>query len=286
MSTSGSNNMDMQGINHMIALFARSTRDVLVAAHRGIWSAAPENSLSAIQAAIAIGAHIVEIDVHRTRDGELVLMHDATVDRMTNGRGKIAELTLREIKALRLRNGSGGENAPLSDETVPTLREAMEAAKDRIMVNVDKIWKFKDDVWDIVRETGTAAQTIFKGTAGHEEVAQWLASKSPRPLYMHIVLDKNIGGLDSMMTAVKPDAYELVFATMDDLAIAETTIVAIKRTGARIWINMMFKQFAGGLTDEPSCWDWCVERGATMLQTDYSAEMLARYPHALVQMKA
>ncbi|CAG7637608.1 glycerophosphodiester phosphodiesterase family protein [Paenibacillus allorhizosphaerae] len=286
MSTTGNNDIHPQGIDQTFALFARSTKHVLVAAHRGVWIAAPENSISAIRAAIDAGAHIVEIDLHRTKDGELVLMHDPTVDRMTNGQGKIAELTLNEIKSLRLKNGSGGADTPLTDETVPTLREAMEIAKDRIMVNVDKCWKFKDDVWAIIEETGTTAQTIFKGTAGHEEVARWLASKSPRPVYMHIVLDKNIGGLDDIMTTVKPDAYELVFATMDDQAISDATIAKIKQTGARMWINMMFKQFAGGLTDDPTCWDWCIERGATMLQTDFSADMLRKYAHAHVDMKA
>lgn len=267
----------MSSIDHTISTFTRTTRQILVAAHRGVWSAAPENSISAIQAAIDVGAHIVEIDIHRTKDDELILMHDSTVDRMTNGKGKIAELTLADIKALRLKTGSGGADASSTNETVPTLREAMETAKHRIMVNVDKCWKFRDEVWSILEESGTTTQTIFKGTASHEEVTRWLASKSSKPIYMHIVLDKNIGGLEEVISEVKPDAYELVFGTIDDQAISEETLAKIKQTGARIWINMMFKQFAGGLTDEPTCWDWCVERGATILQTDYSANMLRKY---------
>ncbi|GAA2598027.1 hypothetical protein GCM10010435_91750 [Winogradskya consettensis] len=78
------------------------------AAHRGYWRGAPENSLPAITQAIQHGAHIVEIDVQRTSDGELVLMHDDSVDRTTDGTGKVVALTLAQMRSLRLRSGLGG----------------------------------------------------------------------------------------------------------------------------------------------------------------------------------
>ena len=66
---------------------------VLVVAHRGNWSIAPENSLAAIDSAIQMKVDIVEIDIRKTKDGELVLMHDDTVDRTTNGTGKVKDKT-------------------------------------------------------------------------------------------------------------------------------------------------------------------------------------------------
>jgi glycerophosphoryl diester phosphodiesterase len=82
-----------------------------IASHRGgafLW---PENSLLAIRHALAWPAEQVEFDVHASADGEPVVFHDATLDRMTDGHGPLAALTLRELRALRLR-GTGGEGIP------------------------------------------------------------------------------------------------------------------------------------------------------------------------------
>ena len=87
-----------------------------VYAHRGATESAPENSLAACAAAFALGASC-EVDVRAARDGALVLMHDETVARTTDARGRIAKLTLLELRALRLRGPAG--------ERVPTLEEVL-----------------------------------------------------------------------------------------------------------------------------------------------------------------
>src|SRR3712207_3114810 len=79
-----------------------TSRKVLVAAHRANWDAAPENSLPAIQSCIDNGVDIVEIDNKMTKDGHLIIMHDQTIDRTTNGKGKVADYSLAEIKKFRL----------------------------------------------------------------------------------------------------------------------------------------------------------------------------------------
>lgn len=139
--------------------------EVLVAAHRGHWRAAPELSLKAVRSAVKAGAHVVEIDVRRTADGHLVLMHDSTVDRTTDGSGAVSELTLAEVKRLRLKVGLGGDQAPLTDQRVPTLVEAMATVRGRAMVNLDKAWEIRDEVYDVLVETDTLDHGIFKGPA-------------------------------------------------------------------------------------------------------------------------
>lgn len=102
------------------------TDQVLVVAHRAYWrSNAPENSLAAIDSAIQLKMDMVELDVWRTKDHHLVLMHDPTVDRTTDGKGRIADMTLAEIKQLRLKDKDGR----LTSHRVPTLREALLLAK-------------------------------------------------------------------------------------------------------------------------------------------------------------
>ena len=108
---------------------------VLVISHRGDWRYAPENSVEAVERCIELGVDVVEIDVRLTKDGHLVAMHDNTVDRTTNGTGKVSDLTLAEIKELRLKNACGARGSRIQ---VPTMEEIMLAAKDKVMINLDK----------------------------------------------------------------------------------------------------------------------------------------------------
>ena len=87
-------------------LFESNSKEVLVAAHRGDWRNACENSLEAIENAIRMGVDIVEVDLARTKDGHLILLHDNTLDRTTTGKGKPEDHTLAEIKALRDRKST------------------------------------------------------------------------------------------------------------------------------------------------------------------------------------
>ena len=80
-----------------------ASKRVWVAAHRADLVYSPENSIQALENAIFFGADIIETDVRLTKDGHIVIMHDYSVDRTTNGTGYVADLTLEEIKKLRLK---------------------------------------------------------------------------------------------------------------------------------------------------------------------------------------
>ena len=103
---------------------ARAAAPVLFAAHRGgslLW---PENSLLAFGKAVSLGADFLEFDVHLSKDGEAVVIHDATLERTTTGRGPVREGTLSELKGVRLRDSAG----TVTEETVPTLEEVVRLA--------------------------------------------------------------------------------------------------------------------------------------------------------------
>ena len=86
-------------------LMNRDQSSVIVVAHRGDWRNFPENSLEAIDNAVRMGVDIVELDVKKTKDGELILMHDRALDRTTTGKGLVSEATLDYIRGLKLKNG-------------------------------------------------------------------------------------------------------------------------------------------------------------------------------------
>lgn len=126
-----------------------------VIAHRGDSAAAPENTLAAFAAALAAGADIVELDVQLTRDRQVVVIHDPTVERTTNGRGAVGELTLQELRAL-----SAGYPAvfggAFAGERVPTLGEALHFLQGRGRVVIE----IKRESADGASEDGIEALTL------------------------------------------------------------------------------------------------------------------------------
>ncbi|MEM3426627.1 MAG: glycerophosphodiester phosphodiesterase family protein, partial [Thermoproteota archaeon] len=100
---------------------------VLKIGHRGARFYEPENTLRSFRKALELGVDAVELDVRRTRDGELVVIHDAEVDRTTNGKGLVRELTLEEIR--RLDAGKG--------EKIPTLEEALDFLDGRVKILIE-----------------------------------------------------------------------------------------------------------------------------------------------------
>jgi glycerophosphoryl diester phosphodiesterase len=242
---------------------------IMTAAHRGQWREAPENSVPAITAAFADGAEIVELDVQLTKDGVPVLMHDTTVDRTTDGKGRVADLTLAEIRKLRLRQGLGGAQAALTGERIPTLEEAMLLAKHRGLVNLDKGWPFREEIYEVLARTGTVRNGLFKSSAAVAEVEAFRA-EHPDTLYMHVISDTNLAHLDQF-GARQPLAYEVVFDSVHDAVAAKPVLDRMRRTG-RVWINSMWFGLADRYTDERSLID--PDRGWGALIDDFGASML------------
>ncbi len=115
---------------------------LFVVAHRGCWAAAPENSVAAIEACIKMGVEAVEIDVQLTKDKKLIVFHDRTLDRMTDTWGYVSDKSFDEIRSLALmeRDGSLAKLASRRFKTfhrIPTLKEVFEAARGKIMINLE-----------------------------------------------------------------------------------------------------------------------------------------------------
>ena len=111
-----------------------SQRVPLIIAHRGDLSTAPENTLPAFQRAWAAGADGVELDVRATRDGQLVVFHDRTLERTSNGRGPVGNFTLEEIRSLDVGSWFG---PAFKGETAPTLDEVFESLPHDFLINVE-----------------------------------------------------------------------------------------------------------------------------------------------------
>ncbi len=124
-----------------------STSRPLIIAHRGFRARYPENTLAAFQAAVDIGADMIELDVTLTQDRQLVVIHDDTLDRTTTGKGPVREILLKDARQL----DAGSWFDPRFAQTrIPTLEEVLDAVGRRILINIEiKPEAFEPDApWD------------------------------------------------------------------------------------------------------------------------------------------
>ncbi|MDE5882240.1 MAG: glycerophosphodiester phosphodiesterase family protein [Muribaculaceae bacterium] len=253
-------------------LLSGDKTSVIVASHRGDWRNFPENSLEAIDNAIAMGVDIVELDVHRTQDSVLILMHDPKLDRTTTGKGLIAESTMDYINTLNLKNGCNIRTI----HKVPTLEEALLHAKGKIMINLDKADRYFDQVYDLLVKTGTTKQIIMKGNKSAEKVKEQFGTYLDEVIHMPIVnLDKEDAEeqIEMFISDMHPVAFELLYKL-------DTNPIPVKLKDnlngrSLIWYNTLWDTMAGGHDDDMSLKDpdkgygYLIDSlGATIIQTD------------------
>jgi glycerophosphoryl diester phosphodiesterase len=135
---------------------------LLVIAHRGASGNAPENTLAAFRKAIALGASFIETDLQLSRDARFVAIHDATVNRTTNGHGAVHDMTLADLRKLDAGSWFGSEFA---GERIPTLEEILEFSKKNDVVFYLEIkpggsWGGEHAMIGALRESGEIPRTV------------------------------------------------------------------------------------------------------------------------------
>jgi len=140
-------------------------------AHRGDQRIAPENTVPAFRLAVEKGGHQVEFDVTISRDGQLVVMHDATVDRTTSGSGLVTELTFEELRSF----DAGSWKAPeYAGTRIPTFREVLEAAPPPVVLNchLREAPGVVEETMRQVLEMGRVAQCVLGASSTQARIAQ------------------------------------------------------------------------------------------------------------------
>jgi len=161
--------------------------DAAITAHRGAKAAAPENTLAAFKAAIDAGADYVELDVQRTRDGEVVVMHDADFMRMGDDPRRVADLTAAEIATIDIGRKYGPQFA---GERAPTLKQVIDLARGRIRINIELKYNVPDPdlataVVDLLRREDFIDQVVI--TSLDYAALKQVKSLEPRLETGHIV---------------------------------------------------------------------------------------------------
>ena len=257
---------------------------VFVIAHRGDWRNFPENSLEAIESVIKMGVDIVELDVHRTADGELVVCHDKTIDRTTNGKGKISELTLDYIRTRNLRAG----HKIVTRFKMPTLEEALDVCKGRILINIDKGINYYDQIMDMLVKRNMVDQVIIKSSKSAASMKEFFAQHDKNMLYMPVVnyntksWGKHEQLFNEYLTTDLPFiAFEMCWN--GTLPNEKKVFNKVVKSGKRLWINSLWNSLCGGKADleddaaifnQDKTYGKILSYGTSMIQTDRPALLI------------
>ena len=256
------------------------TNYVVVIAHRSDWRHYPENSLAAMEGAIAMGVDMVEIDVQRTADGVLVCCHDGSVDRTTTGKGKVKEITSDYIATLKLKTKQGD----VTEYGMPTLAQALDLCRGRVLINIDKGINYYDQILEMLVERDMVEQVVIKSSKKPTTVAKHFAKHSQNMLYMPIInyraknWERHSPLFESYLSSDVPTiAYEICW---DGTLKGERKIFnRVIDSGAKLWVNTLWDSLCGGSKhsfaddnalngNEHKIYGKLLKYGVTMIQTD------------------
>jgi glycerophosphoryl diester phosphodiesterase len=220
---------------------------IAVIAHRGEHLHHPENTLPAYQAAIDAGADFIEVDVRTTSDGTLVMMHDATVDSQTNGKGAVKDMTFAQIRALDVHGSK-----------VPTFDEVLELARDKIGVYVDSKQVSAADMIAAVERYGMQDRIVVYG--GYQYLKD-VAALRPKIKIMP-------ESVSAAFCRKLIDEFHPRVIAFDARDFTDEIIALAKNAKADIYVDRF------GDADTPAIWQDAINRGATGIQTNRPAELV------------
>lgn len=235
----------------------------MIAGHRGaggdLGVLAPEDTVSAVRAAVALGIEIVETDPRPTKDGVLVNMHDEDVSRVTNGTGNVSELTYAEIKAFTLKTGP--YPGDFSCEHVATLQEILSAAKGKIHVLIDANKTDRVDLLvQAVLDTGTLDWAIFD-TSSQQKIDEALILA---PTLLTMIRVDSAADLDAKLAHFSTHPPVLVEASGAPGGFASEILAR----GHRPFIDVFIADGIGAATGDLSGYQAYLDQGYQVLQSD------------------
>lgn len=228
----------------------------VVIAHRGDHENVPENTLAAYRQAIVCGADYVEVDLRTTRDGRFVVMHDATVDRTTDGKGEVKALKYRDIRKLKI---YGTRNGDPGTYRVPGFKEVLKTCRDHINIYLD----FKSgDVrraYRLMKKSGMQDHVVVY-LNNEEQYKAWKQVAPGLPLMASLPESMDLGQLDSLL-----DKKEI---SVVDNAYREERIEFLHARGIAVWSDVESEG------EGPAVWQKMLDSGADGLQTDHPRELI------------
>lgn len=233
----------------------------IVIAHRGDHVIYPENTLAAYKEAIKNEADYVEIDLRTTKDGQLVSMHDASLNRMTNGKGPVKDMTLAEIEELQVKSKDSLDKTVYR---VPTFEQILNACKNRIYIYID--FKEADPAvaYQMLKKFGMEKQVLVYINAPHQ-FTEWRKADPEMPLMVSMPDSvKSPSAMKNFINKVKPDILDGSYQGYDN-----TMVTFANNNNLPVWPDAQSRD------EGPQVWELALQKGLKGLQTDH--------PEALVK---
>jgi len=240
-----------------MARYLRPGHHFVVCAHRGDHVLAPENTLDAFEEAARNDVDFMEIDLRTSKDGEIVVMHDDTVDRMTDGTGKVADLTLPELKALKFKK------ARRDGEKVPTFDEVLKKIHGKINIYMDIKAVHPAQILPLLKKYKMEANVIAYVYSA-EQRDEWRTGAPNIPL---------ISDLRAMASPeqIEEDWKKSPFAITDGSARAYKPELIEKWHALGVGVVPDIQNPA----EAPSQWKPMIDMGVDGLQTDHPEQLIA-----------
>ena len=257
---------------------------VLVVAHRGVWTRAPENSLSALDEAISSGADIIEVDTQTTADHQLVVIHDAWLDRTCDHQGEVARMPFSEVRRARLRGSDGRAGMVVTEERVPLLEALLEEARGRIVVNIDiKFERDRQRVMDLILDMNMADGVLLKSKIDltTQTFPLDMTDSQRRIPFMPIVTTQS-GSFAEELRKIEDFGAQIVELNFTDLVDVISAKEELQRLGIRLWVNTLDEAHPLDYCDSRAyphpaeVWGELVKAGFGAIQTD-SVSQLRRW---------
>lgn len=245
----------------------QTSKGFLVSCHRGCTERAPENTVAAARDALRLGVDLIECDVRTTADGHLVIMHDSTVDRTTDGFGPVSGMTLAQVRRLRIRDT---RFESVGTHHVPTLDELVKAVDGRAGFYIDTKDVHPAALKRIIRDPKVIAKSF--AYISTDEALLWkqhipalrLMATAPNDVrtpkqLQDFVTKFQLSALDGPLTLTKEQV-----ATAFDLGVVYIPDTLTLTEGPEIWSDVIARGASGIQTDRPTALlDFLRKRGIT-----------------------
>ena len=240
---------------------------VSVAAHRGNSKYFPENTLAAFKSAMELDPDMLEIDLHMTKDGEIIMMHDHAVDRTTDGTGLIREKTLAEMKQL---DAGSWKGAKFAGEKVPTFREFLDFLRDypEVLVNVelkdyphhsgDFAYESAEKSIAMLMEYGILDRCVINTWSG--ELNEWLKEKYGDDVMIHAYHPQELMGPNQKRFVYTYAYCVCLFGTKAQPVVEKRHFDFAKSYGVEPWVYYP--------VDTPEVYDQSIENGAVLFTSN------------------
>jgi glycerophosphoryl diester phosphodiesterase len=238
----------------------RAANEILVCAHRGFHEKAPENSLQSVVDAINASIDIIEVDVRTTKDGVLILMHDETIDRTTDGSGRVNSFTWNELQRFGLT-----VNDSVTGYKIPMLSDVLRASKNRIIVNLDIKHADVNVLYKELTKWGMQHE-VFSFTGSEKDIADLIAI-DPHFAVLPLVRDSTSMRYYAGHVKSKLQHFTNTSFTAGNMKWA-------RENGVLVFMNSLWEVDAAFVDGKTASMDAIIALRPAIIQTDHPALLL------------